>query len=283
MVLRLDNSNGIGRRLSCMDCSRISRYPEEDERYMYIVILQHTHSTSFVIIHSIFLADMYSINISSIQLMSTCTNYEQIISAITSFDSIVSDNIDWIHKPSSSFLAKLLKVLDHLLFFQDKDKFIYQTFQFFAQSKQYLQLDLSDLYYNMTDSKFLGLTFDGDGLTKREYDNDNHNHIIYDDNTNLMKKEIFDIFLNAKEIRLDYVQNKNNYWSFSLLKLLESIGKTNIEEVRVGTLKEEDPSSWLVSLWSSSSPSLIQAFKNEGYTVEFQTFGDDHSILIKKL
>ena len=58
------------------------------------------------------------------------------------------------------------------------------------------------------DLKFLG-------LKKREYDNDNY--IIYDDRTNLIKKEIFDVFTNIMLIVSDYVQYKEN-WSFLLLK-----------------------------------------------------------------
>ena len=73
-----------------------------------------------------------------------------------------------------------------------------------------------------------------------------------------------------------------SYWSFSLLKLLERMKETNLERVEIVALKEEGVSSWLVNLWSSSSPSLIEAFKNEGYTIKYEIYLND-TILIKKV
>ena len=35
MILEMDNSKGDGRLLQGMNCSWISRYKEEDERYLY--------------------------------------------------------------------------------------------------------------------------------------------------------------------------------------------------------------------------------------------------------
>ena len=215
-------------------------------------------------------------------MISRCTSYEEIINVITLFDRVISGRIGY--KPKSSLLSTSLKILDHLFFSKDKDKFdhfIYQTFEFFAQNKTDFFFDLMDLYKNMSDSssKFLGFIFDGNGLQKETYDNDNY--IIYDDNTNLIKKEMFDVFPNAKLIHLSHVQYQNDYFSFSLLKLLELIKEINIEEVTIVADIEKGGTSWLSNLWLAS-PSLVKAFKNEDYTIEFTRVCSD-TIFIKKV
>ena len=85
-------------------------------------------------IYSLFFDYPESINISSIRIIETATNYQEIIQAITLFDNALSNNIEERVNVSSESLL----VLKHLIYERNENKFdlfIYNTWKVFVQKK----------------------------------------------------------------------------------------------------------------------------------------------------
>ena len=63
-------------------------------------------------------------------------------------------------------------------------------------------------------------------------------YVLQDDYTNLLKKELFNVFHNVSKVKIGGSQNfgdKRNgiYWAFSLQKLLDVMDNTNIKQLEI--------------------------------------------------
>ena len=118
-----------------------------------------------------------------------------------------------------------------------------------------------------------GLIFGGRGLEMNEYDNDDDNNNYYipddDDMTNILKLNVLNLFNNLQTIKIYRVQQYAKYYSFSLYKLVLLLVKTKIENVYIYADVND---SWLCYLWRNKSSSLIEAYKNKGYGIEFDGY-----------
>ena len=211
----------------------------------------------------------------------------EIISAITLFDNIISNGL-WDKVPST-VLADSKVILQHLLYDENKTQwnpFIYSCWQSFVGNKEEISIDFSKLNEYIADIEFLDLIF-CDGFETNECDEDNCDgkYVFYNDNTNLFRQDMFDIFENVKLIWIDYVQNDNEYWAFSLLKLLSVIDNhNNIEKIEISaSCTDKGRSSWLSLLWNKSSLSLTQQYEIKHFDIKYERgHHQDDYIYIKK-
>ena len=270
MILEMDNSRGSGKLLRGIHVQWISRYREEDERLFFGC----GHGSKQV-----------PINISSIRIIETGTNYGEIIQAITLFDNIISGNTPM--RISTSIWKKATLIMNHLLNNNDKtenkfDSFIYNTFKLFMDRKNKLKIDMNALDYFKVDLSFCNLIFGGAGFQTKRYEQDN-DYLIYDD-TNIPRFKLFD---NLGIVTIIGIQRHNKYWSFSLISLLSKMVESNIKQANISTnwMMADDFTSWISSVWNQSCSSLVKEYKKKGFAIEFDDNYNgqgNHSISITK-
>ena len=136
----------------------------------------------------------------------------------------------------------------------------------------------------ISDSGFFRLLFGGKGLKKAKAKNKGNKykyHIRDNDNmTNILNFNLIKLFKNLKTIWIHDVQYENRYYSFSLYQLALLLEKTKIQKVELFTVRTLDD-SWLCCLWRDKSSSIIEAYKNRGYAIEFDE--SRHELEIKLL
>ena len=151
------------------------------------------------------------------------------------------------------------------------DAFIYRTFAMFAQNKQEIYINIFVLKNYLKNDGWMKFLFGKSGLKTREYNSiDKNNYFIPSDDTNLLTKDIIDLFPNITSLRVDFVQFDGEYWSFSLLQLLKLVNNTKIEQVKLNAIaKNKGESTWLSYLWETSSAELKVALNEEGWYINF--------------
>ena len=130
---------------------------------------------------------------------------------------------------------------------------------------------------NISDHVFLKEIFGGKGFEMKEYEKGSHNYSIPQDNTNILK---FDIFPNLQTLTIHGVQSLDKYYSFCLHTFLMVLMKTKIEKVEIRTgyigYKESDNTSWLSYLWGSNEVSLCKEYRTKGYKIDFYNDGGNN-------
>ena len=242
-------------------------------------------------IYSLFFADdLVSISISSIRIIERGTNYQEIISSIRLFDNILSDNIG--HDGAAVYIfGKWLLILKHLIYERKENKFdpfIYNTWKVFLQKKTDIIIDMELLGKNIKDLGFLGLIFGGRGLEQHgifDFYVPNHDDMTnilafyvpsHDDMTNILALNVLILFTN---LTIMFINGVGEY-PFSLYQLVLLLTHTKIKRVWIYSRKKN---SWLYYLWRDKSSSLIEAYKNKGYAIDFDIhhehgYGDHISI-----
>ena len=134
---------------------------------------------------------------------------------------------------------------------------------------------------------FVQFLFGGLGLKQKECEYEQESdYFINSDNTNILRKSIINLFQNLKTLTIYDAQSNGEYWSFSLLELLNLINDTKIEQVTLhGKIRGFGGSTWFSYLWTSSSDSLKATFNNDGWDINFEAkwqFRDYHWINITK-
>eukprot|EP01084_Bolivina_argentea_P150987 263599_1 len=198
------------------NCSWLSNYPEENER--------------------LFFGGFFRIKIESIRIIKTQQNFGVFMRPLFYLDAMITAAIDiediearpGDKKILSSLLKWKLKQKTKLKF----NKYIYNTFDCFCQNKREISLDLHAL--SKANGKMVNLILDKNDLPR---------------------KQIFDIFENAKHIVIQS-SDYNGWISYELplLKLLSLLESISFEQVIVKTTRGLfEPDSWISSLWLSSS------------------------------
>ena len=268
MILEMDNETGNCVWLHGMNCSWISRYKEEDERLFFGC----HHSLRPI-----------AINISSIRIIETATNYRDTIQAITLFDNIISNNIE--KKVSQKLISNSVVIMSDLIEVGNSDEFdpfIYNSWRIFLQKKNCIEIDMDLLLMYISDFRYLGIIFGGRGFIITIKDDADDNYVIPDDHdmTNILKLNLFN---NLQTVNIKNVQYRNGYHSFSLYQLLSILALSKIQKVEISIparYTAVDRSSWLSYLWSKESLSLIKQYRNKEYVIEFVNDHRGHSILI---
>ena len=218
----------------------------------YVQISYNLSYYSFI--YSLFFGDYVNpISISSIRIIETATNYQEIVSAITLFDNVING----VENPGYVSSSCLL-ILSHLIVERAENKFdpfIYNSWKVFLQKKTKIKINMSRM---PKDLGFLGLIFGGRGLEEHEDEDDDY---IPDDDdmTNILKLNVLSLFNNLQTMEICNVYD----YPFSLYQLVSLLTHTKIKKVLIYNDK------WLYSLWCDCSSSLIKAYKNNGYAVEY--------------
>ena len=192
------------------------------------------------------------INITSIRIIESCTNYEEIVSAITTLDNVLSGHL--YYEISPVLCKTYASILNHLLYDKDRrslDPFIYSTFHTFVENKTEIRISMEKLndYLSQEFLELLFYRFDEPKTVPPEaYDYPYPSwedpvmvpYVLQDDDTNLLKKELFNVFHNVSVVKIGGSQNfgdKRNgiYWAFSLQKLLDVMNNTNIKQLEILT------------------------------------------------
>ena len=232
--------------------------------YISYVFIYSYYPCYYWVLYSLFfgVGHGYPINISSIRIIKTKRNYQEIIQAITILDNILSGNIE------EKISKKSLLILNHLIVERKENKFdpfIYNSWKTFLQKKTEIKIDMDNLNKYITDLGFLGLIFGGRGLElhRRDLFDDNfkNNYYIPDDMTNILKLNVLNVFPNLQTMVIGWLEEH----PFSLHQLALLLKDTKIKMVEIEAAKN---SSWLFYLWSDKSSSLIKAYKNKGYSIE---------------
>ena len=82
--------------------------------------------------------------------------------------------------------------------------------------------------------------------------------------TNILKLNVLKLFNNLQIMQIWYVEDS----PFSLYQLVSLLRHTKIRKVDI--IPYFNNNTWLHYLWRDKSSSLIEAFKNKGYAIEFK-------------
>ena len=239
-------------------------------------------------------------------MIQICTNYEDIASAITLFDNMLS-GISTSCDNLAVLLRKSKPILNHLLFDQDKSRFnefIYSTWNAFISNKTQIIINMWRLHEHIGNLEFLGLIFSNFRTDKFEtefLDHNTHKKINTEilemfnrlpnsnnfsqprdkDDANLIKPEILNIFSNATSLTIDRTQYyyPNTYWPLSLDALLTLIKNTNIKKVKITAHPNRLNKSWISSVWKEKSVKsksnkekesneIVKLYKQSGYNIQ---------------
>ena len=218
----------------------------------------------------------YPINISSIRIIETSTNYGEIIQAMTTFDNIISGNYKAVKHTNIS--STMIAVLKHLCNDKEQDRFdlfIYQTWDLFLSKKREIKIDMAKLNSQKINVSFLKLLFGGQGfrMKKSKIWKKDANDIPRDD-TNLLR---FDLFKNLETVTINEVDRGGKYWPFSLLSLLYSLrNQSNIKGVYITGVQF----SWLSTIWEMKQHrywlTLKEEYRNIGYFIDYKGGHNDY-------
>ena len=161
-------------------------------------------------------------------------NLEQYIGAITSFDSIISNNLIYTISEESkygSILSVLFKYSTDSNLEYSKitlPQYIYQTFNTFRKHKQKITIHMRCIHAYLKDKILLNLLFDN---VVQEY---NGSWIEVDNKQNVIKSDVLELLQNVNQIEIKYAY----YYPFSLLQFLSNIENTSVNKVSIHIGKE---------------------------------------------
>lgn len=228
-------------------------------------------------IYRIFFGDRFNpINISSIRVISTATNYQKIIQSITALDAIISG------LPITSVPSFAPSLIEHLLNDEMENEFnpfIYETFKIFLARKIDITLNMYQLSYYNIDTFFLRLIFGGNGFKQFKYDPISSlsdvrvsKYFIPSVTTNI--PIICNQFCNLQTIKMEQTQCINKYYSLSLVSLLSLLeSQSNIRQIKISTSNHggtaSDGTNWMSFAWKNDSVLLKQKYKRRGYNIDY--------------
>ena len=273
IILEFHNHHAHSQYARAFDVSSISRYPEEDERCCtctcsYLFFFGYCKFV-YILLFRLFMGSTWrALHINSIRIMETALNFEEVISAITALDLLISE----FGRPSTYSHGQILSSLFNYILHGNLDKrfnkYIYDTFKLFTSNKQRIYIDFEDLddYNENDDGKLVNLLvhrlqavhkikeFDGAAKYKTN---------MY--NTNILTQQFLSIFPNLNYIRITASGIRKDF-TFSLSELLSSIKYTTVKTVQI------TPSKEMKKLWESSSGILVEICQKENFSIIMDDF-----------
>ena len=181
LMLQLDTTKMIPAvaNVRAFDCSWISQYKEEDERYLNHIILFILYVFFFfsfifvfltiLIHHRLFFGGFHPIVIESVRLIHSNKNFEYIMRALYFFDSITS-NTRLLPSSWSHIEDEHVDILAHLIKYQSDreegadhqykeryDGYIYQTFDCFIRNKREIYIRMENMANQKANEKMRNL------------------------------------------------------------------------------------------------------------------------------
>ena len=208
-----------------------------------------------------------------------------------------------------SIQSSVASILTHLLNDTTRDRFpssLYESFQQCLDDKTEINLDMSDLRWNV-DPSFVDSLFGGRGYKmcrysgteevihpdfKDRYDvvDQKEYHIPEDgEDTNILGLDLLKKFKNLESLSVERVETRQgDYWPFSLFSFLSLLASTKIKDVEIKTdfsySSEERTKSWLSTTWEEHQSSLVEAYAEKGYFIShkwYKTTSDSIVIELK--
>ena len=196
-------------------------------------------------------------------------NLEQYIGAITSFDSIISNNL-WSDIPEESKYGSILSVLfkystDSNLEYSKitLPQYIYQTFNTFRKHKQKITINMDDIDRYLKDKILLNLLFDN--VVRVRYGS----WIEVDNKQNVIKSDVLELLQNVNQIEIDAYD-----YPFSLLQFLSNIENTSVNKVSIDIGKK--------GVSSLKSSTYFDEIRNKYKAKQFEIELEDDYVNIDK-
>ena len=203
------------------------------------------------------------LDVYSIRLMETSLNLEEVISAITALDILMSPGTP----PSTYFHGEVISSLFNCILYDNVDTkftpYTLETFKLFARNKQKMHIDLRTLakYNEKDDWKLVNVIINR--LRSFAWNAEYNMNI---ENVNMLKPELFNIFTNINDLVIE--QSGGSPYFFSLFELLSLIQGTTVKTVKI---KVWGP-NWMEKLWKSSSGILVETFANKNFNLTMNEY-----------
>eukprot|EP01084_Bolivina_argentea_P285466 489537_1 len=257
-----------------LNCSWLSRYAEEDER--------------------LFVGGNYPIAVQSVILMSCARNFEQFIHAFYCLDIAISgtltlsDTSSFASKSAAQVIENMINyVLQLSLKIMEIDRYVMDTFNLFRWSKTEIILRLDEINFDLDPvMKNLIMT------TMQETNHNVHDEQMRDDNANLFRKHLLQIFPNVTKLIIDSTSSLGKTaYLISLTSLLNLITNSRLKQVIIKATSAWDKTktleyNWILQSWKLSKSDITQMFLEKSYSIEKECInkceGIEHLLIIKK-
>ena len=299
MIMSFNNDEGAATNASGFDCSWLSRFKEEDERYDALNHVNSIKLYDLYVFRLFFQADLSCpFNISSIRTLKTgaAKNYEYIAKPITVFDACISGRASI---PRADPSNKYGKVITQLINAQitgkagQIDQYILDTFNSFIKHKKKIGINFGFVVEKVKDKELINNIINIPAVTEYKHGQTEFIERTQNDITNLLNTKIIKIFTNVEEIliTINEWKNNNNIYTISLIGLLSVIESNNtngllstsIEKVTILMKWKSDEISWLRALWKESSEELIEEYNDMGFDIKQDNNSRYDKIIINKL
>ena len=250
--------------------------------HYFLDVISCTHN----IYRLFFQHDLFKpLNISSVRIIKTASNYGSVSEAITAFDACISGQTKIRNNDASQkygvVIAKLIEA-ELTGNYDGIDDYIIKTFHAFTEGRKKIEIKIPDLVDAINDKKLLNNVIVDPEMI--EFKNGETEFIRRSemDNTNLLNPKLVKLFRNCEEIKMWMNKYKeNNIYTFSLMALLSIIQDSLIRrlELVIWWKEFEDDGetkckelSWIDVLWQSSSEEIVQKYKEKGFDIKYDEF-----------
>ena len=193
----------------------------------------HINNISFIKLRLFFQSVLNPLNISSIRILETCKNYEDVAKSITIFDACISGEAQIpIADPTNKCGKVLSKLIDAEITVGSDglDQYIKDTFHVFAQNKREINMMVDFVAKQVKDEELLHNVLCKPEVSEWEYNGTDVVQREPTDLKNLMNPKFVKLFPNLQEISMNIneITNQTNIYTISLIGLLTIIGSTQV-------------------------------------------------------
>lgn len=259
MIIQLNNNgNFAAYALTFFDTSWLSRYPDEDER--------------------VFCGGLVPIRVEIIRIVEGSLNFEQYNHALFVYDCMVSGLLTEGIKVSSTDFDIMRELINPEVSSEPLHPYVVSTFEGYRKKKIQIVIHLMfliDEFENMCNLIIeLGLE------PKKTKD---INDYTASSRSNLISSNIFSVFPNITQIKIDTTCDKGRSYGFNLLLFLEIILLSPSWTIIKIQIRRDHGyyETWISSLWSSPSLSseIQSAYNRKQLKIQFTTETDVTNII----
>ena len=175
------------------------------------------------------------LNVRSIRIIKEKLNLQKQITAITSLDNMISENVHYDNEILGNIKYGMVikHLFDYTLGRTDEMKYnpyLYKTFRCFADHKKKVHLRIERIYHSPKSEWLINVIFYDLVNKEMQKDEDIFSWIEVDneDNDNLLQPQFFGVFKNLEELEIDAW-----FFPFSLFAFLSLLENTSINKVTI--------------------------------------------------
>ena len=212
----------------------------------------------------------HGLNICCIKLIETRSSFQDIITALTLFDNLISSAEKFVIFPDNCNGILLSKLFNYTITqnISSINQYVYNTFISFITQKTKIEINL-DNAAGIKDKYFLDIVLFDIEADGSKYDRDEC------DFTNLIRPQIIKLFKNLTQITINTGDWSGTY-TISLLALLSMIKNSSVTDVTIRDYGNE----WLSKLWKRSSNEIIERYEKAMFSITYN-YVDRINIKIK--